>query len=169
MKAVINYPYILVFIIFFTLGDIDIIAADLLIVDKTALELRVYEQDSLIGSFEIACGKYKGNKLQEGDCKTPEGYFSICKIQDSSTWKHDFKDGTGLIEGAYGPYFFRLQGDGLEADAGIGIHGTHIPQSIGSRSTEGCIRLRNEDIIELYGYVYVGMHVIILPDYPVLK
>lgn len=164
MKAVINYPYILAFIISATLSGIDVTAADLLVVDKTALELRIYERDSLINSFEIACGKYLGNKLQEGDCKTPERDFTICKIQDSSTWKHDFKDGAGLIEGAYGPYFFRLQGNSLEADAGIGIHGTHIPQSIGSRSTEGCIRLRNEDIIELYGYIYVGMHVIILPD-----
>ena len=131
---------------------------------KTALELRVYEQDSLVDSFEIACGKYKGNKLQKGDCKTPEGEFTICKIHDSSAWKHDFKDGEGLIDGAYGPFFFRLQGDSLEADVGIGIHGTHLPQSIGSRSTEGCIRLKNEDIIKLYGYVYVGMRVIILPD-----
>lgn len=165
MKAVINYIHnILAFIISATLSGMDVTAADLLVVDKTALELRVYEQDSLISRFEIACGKYMGNKLSEGDCRTPEGDFTICKIQDSSTWKHDFKDGAGIIDGAYGPYFFRLQGDSLKADAGIGIHGTCIPQSIGSRSTEGCICLRNEDIKELYGYVYVGMHVIILPD-----
>ena len=41
---------------------------------------------------------------------------------------------------------------------------THLPSSIGERATEGCIRLRNEDLEELVRYIYVGMPVVILPD-----
>ena len=46
----------------------------------------------------------------------------------------------------------------------IGIHGTPFPESIGTRATEGCIRLRNEDILDLKQRVKVGTVVIILPD-----
>lgn len=46
---------------------------------------------------------------------------------------------------------------------GIGIHGTHDPASIGTRATEGCVRLNNSDLLELVKkYVYVGMPVVIL-------
>ena len=46
----------------------------------------------------------------------------------------------------------------------IGIHGTHLPESIGTRCTEGCIRLNNDDLRELKEYIKIGMTVIILPD-----
>jgi lipoprotein-anchoring transpeptidase ErfK/SrfK len=46
---------------------------------------------------------------------------------------------------------------------GIGIHGTHNPASIGTLATEGCIRLKNEDLQELRRLVDVGTPVRILP------
>lgn len=109
----------------------------------------------------IACGKNYGQKEKEGDMKTPEGDFTIREINDSSRWKHDFKDGLGEIDGAYGPYFIRLW---TNPHTGIGIHGTHLPSSIGSRATEGCIRLANDDLLRLVCYIYVGMPVKILAD-----
>ena len=44
---------------------------------------------------------------------------------------------------------------------GIGIHGTHDPESIGTMVTQGCVRLWNEDLEELKGRVFIGMKVII--------
>ena len=61
--------------------------------------------------------------------------------------------------GAYGPYFIRLL---TPPHRGIGIHGTHAPESIGTRATEGCIRMNNDDLRELRPYVEVGMKVEIL-------
>ena len=52
---------------------------------------------------------------------------------------------------------------------GIGIHGTHAPSSIGTRATEGCIRLYNDDIEALGQKVTVGMPVIIGPEEGVSK
>lgn len=91
--------------------------------------------------------------------KTPEGTFTIRSIEDSQKWGHDFKDGKGYIRGAYGPWFMRLS-----YGSGIGIHGTHDPLSMGKRATEGCIRLRNEDLRKLREMVKVGTKVHILPD-----
>src|SRR5215471_13865305 len=43
------------------------------------------------------------------------------------------------------------------------IHGTNAPGSIGSRATAGCIRMANEDVIDLYDRVKVGTKVVVLP------
>lgn len=107
----------------------------------------------------ISCGRNLGPKQHRGDMRTPEGVFRVTQIQESYDWGHDFHDGLGFIDHAYGPWFFRLS-----SGYGIGIHGTHAPESMGLRATEGCIRLRNEDLRRLRPYMYVGLFVTILPD-----
>jgi lipoprotein-anchoring transpeptidase ErfK/SrfK len=42
------------------------------------------------------------------------------------------------------------------------IHGTNAPWTIGSAVSSGCIRLRNEDIADLYERVNVGTRVIVM-------
>ncbi len=43
------------------------------------------------------------------------------------------------------------------------IHGTNAPSTIGGRVSSGCIRLTNDDVIDLYSRVNVGTKVIVLP------
>ena len=43
------------------------------------------------------------------------------------------------------------------------IHGTNQPSTIGSFVSSGCIRLTNEDVIDLYYRVKVGTRVVVLP------
>ena len=43
------------------------------------------------------------------------------------------------------------------------IHGTNAPSTIGSRATAGCIRMANEDVIDLYERIKVGAKVVVLP------
>jgi lipoprotein-anchoring transpeptidase ErfK/SrfK len=133
-----------------------------IVVSKKALMLYVVnEQNDTIFQRPIACGENFGNKTMIGDKKTPEGDFKIKMMYDASSWKHDFGDGQGMRLGAYGPLFFRLNVPGFND---IGIHGTIFPESIGTRSSEGCIRMRNEDIKALYKYCYIGMPVTIEKD-----
>lgn len=42
------------------------------------------------------------------------------------------------------------------------IHGTNDPSSIGKQISSGCIRLTNDNIIELYNRVKIGAKVIVL-------
>ena len=42
------------------------------------------------------------------------------------------------------------------------IHGSNEPWTIGTNVSSGCIRMRNEDVIDLYGRVTVGTKVIVL-------
>ena len=44
------------------------------------------------------------------------------------------------------------------------IHGTNDPTTIGKHVSSGCIRLRNEDVIDLFSRVKVGAKVIVLPQ-----
>ncbi len=44
---------------------------------------------------------------------------------------------------------------------GYGIHGTNVPSSIGRDVSHGCVRLRNEDITQLYHTVTIGTPVYI--------
>jgi lipoprotein-anchoring transpeptidase ErfK/SrfK len=46
------------------------------------------------------------------------------------------------------------------------IHGTNQPSTIGGRVSSGCIRMVNEDVIDLYGRVEVGTKVVVLPAEP---
>jgi lipoprotein-anchoring transpeptidase ErfK/SrfK len=42
------------------------------------------------------------------------------------------------------------------------IHGTNQPWTIGQAVSSGCIRMRNEDVIDLYERVRVGTEVIVI-------
>lgn len=110
--------------------------------------------------FPCAVGSNRGDKQKSGDHKTPEGTFTIASIEKASHRTHDFRDGHGPRAGAYGPWFIRLR----QKFYSIGIHGTCFPESIGTRSTEGCIRLRNEDLLRVVSTVQVGDPVEIQPD-----
>lgn len=128
-----------------------------IVISKQSMTLTLFDVDNrVICRFPIACGRNLGNKSRVGDMKTPEGDFTVQQIQPASTWTHDFGDGKGEIKGCYGNWFIRLK---TPPHTGIGIHGTHDPSSIGTRATEGCIRLHNADLDSLKPMVRVGMPV----------
>jgi lipoprotein-anchoring transpeptidase ErfK/SrfK len=43
------------------------------------------------------------------------------------------------------------------------IHGTNDPSTIGKFVSSGCIRMTNEDVIDLFGRVDIGTRVVVLP------
>lgn len=133
-----------------------------IVIDKPNFTLTVYSGNGETeATFPVCLGKGVGQKQRAGDHRTPEGDFKVSHMQPSSSWTHDFKDGKGARKGAYGPWFFRLN---CKQSSHIGIHGTCFPETTGTRASDGCIRLKNDDLQKLREYVYVGMPVKILPD-----
>lgn len=133
-----------------------------LVIDKPAFTLSVVDSMGFeITRYGVALAVNYGNKTKNGDHKTPEGAFRINQLLNARGLSHDFNDGKGPVRNAYGPWFLRLDVPGFWQ---IGIHGTHKPESIGTRDTEGCIRLRNEDILDLKPRVKVGTWVFITQD-----
>ena len=137
-----------------------------IIMSKKDYYLYVYEPQGddtvMVARYDCCFSLKKGQKQESGDMKTPHcsmgSSFTISEIKDASTWEHDFGDGRGKIL-AYGAWFLRLD----TGHKGIGIHGsTNNAESVPGRASEGCIRLRDADIIDLHdNYAYVGMPVII--------
>ena len=111
----------------------------------------------MVKAYSVAVGKNPGNKRFIGDHRTPVGDFRVQSVENSEQWKHDFRDGQGMIDGAYGPWFIRL----ATGWKGIGIHGTHDPDSRGTMATEGCIRMSNDEVEELRRYARKDMKVVI--------
>lgn len=116
---------------------------------KHEFKLYLKDNEQTLKAYNIAIGLKDGQKQRAGDMTTPTGEFFVEEVIDSTSWTHDFKDGNGEILGAYGPWFISLE-TGWD---GIGIHGTHDPKSIGTKVSEGCIRMLNSDVIELKKFV----------------
>lgn len=162
--ALIALPYLLLIAlgIIYLVQQHKIKNSTFVIIDKNTMKLSQYNfKGELLQQTTIATGKNYGNKSKIGDLRTPEGIFNISEVVDASDWKHDFKDDSlGEIAGAYGPFFIRLDVPGQK---GIGIHGTHDNNSLGTRASEGCIRLKNEDLEQLVKRINTSSIVIITP------
>ena len=111
-----------------------------IVVDKSRYALKLYKGGALVKTYKIAIGRNPdgADKKKKGDLRTPEGNFYIESIHKSDKWLHEGKY-------AYGPWFLRLK----TPWQGIGIHGTDDPESLGSKASEGCIRMHSEHIAEL--------------------
>ncbi len=129
----------------------------LIIVEKSEYKLYLFKEGKEIRSYDVAIGKNPGQKQRVGDMTTPTGEFKVDEIIDSRYWTHDFNDGNGEIEGAYGPRFISLE----TGWNGIGIHGTHDPSSIRTMASEGCIRMNNDKVAELEELISIGTKVVV--------
>jgi lipoprotein-anchoring transpeptidase ErfK/SrfK len=72
-------------------------------------------------------------------------------------WAQGMDGGLGNPLGARALYLFK---DGK--DTRYRIHGTTEPDSIGKAVSSGCIRMMNQDVIDLYGRVPLGAKVVVL-------
>ena len=99
------------------------------------------------------------------------GVASVGRMQEWPDWIP-----TADIQARLGPYPSRVRGGpanplGARAlylfagnkDTLYRIHGTNQPEYIGQAISSGCIRMKNEDVIDLYDRVKPGATVIVLP------
>lgn len=148
-------------------ADIDT-ATEFIVISKKELRLKVYARQKkggdtvLVARYPVCLSRALGQKHGSGDMRTPESEpgkpFKIKQIQDASDWHHDFGDGRGSIL-SYGHWFMRLE----TPFSGIGIHGsTNNEDKMPGRDSEGCIRLRDSDLLHLVAnYARPGMTVTI--------
>ncbi len=133
-----------------------------LIVDKATMKLYRYDrygvEQERVG---VAVAKPYGSKHKRRDNRTPEGYFTIEGIYNSTDWLYTDDDGnTSDVKGQFGPRFMRLR---TPVSSQIGIHGTVAPWSIGGRRSHGCIRMTNENILRFAEICRPGWPVIVSP------
>ncbi len=102
--------------------------------------------------------KRYGIAVGQAGLETPEGEYEINDKQVNPTWHVPNSDWAGDLAGQSIP-----PGPGNPLVArwmgfynGAGIHGTDQPDSIGTAASHGCVRMRVDEVIELYDMVPEG-------------
>lgn len=117
----------------------------LIIVNTYYNKIYLYQNGKLIWRRPVASGKYS--------TPTPTGKFSVVnKIVNPYYSKGNIKGGSPS-----NPLGVRWLGIG----GAYGLHGNNNESSIGKKVSNGCVRLHNYDIVDLYNRVSVGDKVII--------
>jgi len=106
-------------------------------VGKRRNEMEVYLDGRFFKRYRVGTGTHNS---------TPEGDYKITLRLEHPVWYRP--DGQsfpyGHPENLLGTHYLKLD------TPGIGLHGTWEPESVGSQSSAGCVRLKNEEIQELY-------------------
>ncbi len=131
-----------------------------IIVEKSSHRLFLYANNKgtprLVTSFLIATGKNTGDKLIEGDEKTPEGFYQLSKFFAADQLIKTYGDygkiyGSGAFVLNYPNIVDRLNG---KTGGGIWMHSTddesRISKGLDSR---GCVVLGDKDLKEISRYI----------------
>jgi hypothetical protein len=119
-------------------------------------EKRVYvvADDQVLEQFPVAIGAPA--------TPTPIGEFEIFQMIVDPQWESPW---TGEVHppGPNSALGLRWIGFATQDNGIIGFHGTPTVSSIGQAVSNGCVRLRNEDVLALYAHARMGMRVIVHP------
>ncbi|MES1983267.1 MAG: L,D-transpeptidase family protein [Pseudomonadota bacterium] len=133
-----------------------------IVVDTSKSTLYLYQnvdgQPRYVTDFYISTGKKEGEKLAEGDQKTPLGVYFV----KGSLPKNKLTDfyGSGAFPLSYPNEWDRKQNrDGH----GIWLHGTpSATYSRPPRASNGCVVLSNEDLVSLSKILQIGVTPVII-------
>jgi len=106
--------------------------------------------------FQWSGVAYIGRKAEWPDWYPPKEMIEREKKLYGRTLPEKMKGGPNNPLGARALYLYKNGRDTLYR-----IHGTNQPWTIGRAVSSGCIRMRNEDVIDLYKRVKVGTKVIV--------
>lgn len=124
-------------------------------VNKKRFRLYLYNGDSLFKVYNIGIGK-------QG--RTPTGTFEVNLKQEEPAWYFEGKTiPYGSKENVLGTRWMALKPvDGTDSKLrGYGIHGTWEIESLGTPSSNGCLRMSNNEVEELYSIIPLNTKVII--------
>ncbi len=121
------------------------------LVDKSDYTLTLLLDGRFIKQYQVGTGKSD---------KTPEGKFVIDNKLKNPVWYSP----DGIYQFGDPKNILGTRWIGFEDKKGLygyGIHGTTDPNSIGKEMSNGCVRLKNEDVEDLFDYVKTKMTVVI--------
>ncbi len=126
-----------------------------ILVKKSKCRLYLYDGDKLFKVYMVGVGRQN---------RTPAGTFLISMKQKEPDWYYKGKKYEyGSKENILGTRWMAIKptGETNPALQGYGIHGTAEPESVGKPTSNGCIRMVNEEVNELFSIVPEGTEVVI--------
>jgi hypothetical protein len=97
------------------------------------------------------------------DDKTPPGEFVVDTMLEKPRW---YKPGGGVVEYGEEGHLLGERWIGFADQpgaAGLGIHGTNDESTVGTKCSNGCLRMRRDDVMELYDFMRRGSIVVVRP------
>lgn len=142
-----------------------------ILVEKSKFRLTIFYNLKPLKSYPIVLGSSPtGDKLHEGDQKTPEGIYYVRDLYPHPSWSKFIWIDYPRPESWREHFKAKFSGDLswlLPIGGQIGIHGVPTGQDsmIEQRLnwTWGCISLKNQDVDEIYSFVDSGTIVEIIP------
>jgi murein L,D-transpeptidase YafK len=141
-----------------------------IVIEKSKYMLDVYNaNDELMVAYPVVFGNDDlGDKLYEGDKRTPEGTFYITGKKQHKLWDK-YLTLSFPNEESYAKFNERRERGQVPQNAsiggGIGLHGTWANDRVAvdrkENWTSGCVSTKNCYIDELFKYIPVGTRVII--------
>ena len=134
---------------------------DMVLVKKAERKLHLLRDWETIRSFDISLGQNPiGHKQKEGDSRTPEGFYYIDGRNPNSQF---FRSLHISFPNKIDRYWARIKGHNPGGD--IAIHGEPIDKKSPLKKdwTQGCIGLKNRDMLEVWRLVKDGTAVLIEP------
>lgn len=138
-------------------------------VDKSHYELKLFYKRRLIRRYRAVFGPNPAmNKQMEGDRNTPEGWFTITRLNPNSQYNKFME--LSYPDREHYDNFERLKQKGVipksaRIGGNVGIHGIWKNGDnmieLGVGWTDGCVALKNCDIDELYKFAGIGTRVFI--------
>jgi len=126
-----------------------------IVVSKEDLKLYLCYKGEIVDSYPIGIGKVDGDT---GLSATPEGVFVVeDKIKNPPWWTRGEKIEYGDPRNILGTRWMGFK-DTTEL-VGYGIHGTTQPETVPGRYSQGCIRMHNEHVEDLFEWVPAGTKV----------
>ena len=141
--------------------------AGTIIIDPSTKHLFLLQGNNTAVSYGIAVGRagfgWSGEADIVGRTTWPK-WIPPYEMIDRRPELEKFRDvgQPGGLTNPLGARALYLKTDGV--DYGYRIHGTPEWESIGHNASSGCIRMMNQDVMDLYGRVPDGTHVIVLTD-----
>ncbi len=124
------------------------------VISRSNFTMDVYLDDVYVKSYKVGLGSLKHT--------TPTGVWVVGqdKLISPSWTDPDTRRTYDATDKDYplGKRWIGLRGIAGEATGrtGFALHGTNEPESIGQRSSRGCIRLADDDILEVYDLMTPG-------------
>jgi murein L,D-transpeptidase YafK len=137
-------------------------SADFLVVDKARRLLHLLKAGKISRTYKMHLGKKPvGKKRQEGDKKTPEGWYSIGYKNSAS----DFHLSLQISYPNQDDINWARE-NGVDPGGDIMIHGTPngVPSFLVSGDwTSGCVAVKNKEIEEIWKFVKTGTDIELCP------
>lgn len=136
-----------------------------IIVDTAARQLFLVEGDGKAMRYGIGVGKaglaFAGTAIIKRKAEWPHWRPTQNMMnREPARYGHLASGMVGGLSNPLGPRALYLyQGD---RDTLFRIHGTTEPETIGGAVSSGCIRLINQDIVDLYSRVKIGSRVVVI-------